>query len=129
EALTSTKQSTMARISPTASTTMSVPFLSAAARAALDARRRVTGSGLVKGRSRPSTSAGGTPGASRGSVEAPGPDLPYHRRWHEPVDRSAGGQTGPHVARRHVEAGNGEPLEAPAATGRLGVGVAGALDD
>ena len=86
-------------ISPTSSTTMSVPFLSAAACAATPARRRESGVGVVIG------------SQCRGRVRRSRARLPTGTR---PSIGPPGAEAVPDLARRHVEARDRHPLHRPA---------------
>ena len=104
-------------MSPTSSTTTSVPFFSATASAATSARCSEEDSATGTGVKRRSTCM-----SSRDSVEPPGPDPPYHRRRHHAVDRTPGREPFAQVGGRDVEPGDRDPLEAPSLAGRLGLG-------
>src|SRR5262249_56399236 len=108
------------RMSPTSTATMSLPFLADAAAAATATRRRTAGA-PVKQRPRRSS--------SRSSVEAAFGNGTHHRRRREAVDRTPGGQPCPQVPGRDVQTRDRDVFDPPAAPGRLGVRVAGALDD
>src|SRR6478752_7044617 len=110
----------MEMMSPTSSTTISVPFLSAAARAAIAARRGASGASAVKRAPRSS---------SRASVEPVCSDGTNNGRGNHPVDWPPGGQPIPQIGGRDVETRDGHPLDLPAASGGFGVRIGESLDD
>src|SRR3954464_881294 len=125
-ALTSTKASAIDRMSPTSRTTISSPFFSSAACAAIPARRWASETGTSEAGEGVKRRA---PRSSPVSVEAPQLDLAHDFRGHESLDGAPLTQAITQVGRRDVEARDGAPLAPPVGPGRLRVHVAGPLDD